>query len=71
MSARRVREGLRGKKEADFLWSTMLATRTHRPFLASRSTKELSAQRHRRYVELVRRTKGPAVARKVQRRSPD
>jgi len=42
--------------------------RTDRFFLASRSNEELSAQRHRRYVEVVKRTKGAAVANKVRRR---
>lgn len=37
-------------------------------FLAKHDSRELSERRHWRYVELVRRTQGPAVAKKVRRR---
>ena len=41
--------------------------RTER-FLTKHSDEELSARRHARYVEQIRRTKGDAVAKKVRRR---
>jgi hypothetical protein len=41
--------------------------RTER-FLAKHSREELGERRHARYVEKVKRTKGPAVAKKVRRR---
>lgn len=41
--------------------------RTER-FVNKHSSRELNERRHHRYVELVRRTRGPAVAKKVRRR---
>jgi hypothetical protein len=46
------------------------ATRTER-FLANHSRGELSAKRHARYVERVKRQNGLAVAKKVRRRGAD
>lgn len=37
-------------------------------FVAKHSSRELSERRHHLYVELVRRTRGPDVAKKVRRR---
>ena len=42
--------------------------RTER-FLATHSEEELSEKRHARYVAWIQRTKGPAVAKKITRRS--
>jgi hypothetical protein len=42
--------------------------RTER-FLATHSEEELSEKRHARYVAWIQRTKGPAVAKKIARRS--
>ncbi len=44
--------------------------RTER-FLAKHSERELSERRHARYVALIEKTKGPAVANKIRRRQAD